>query len=805
MSKTSLLGSIAVFFVFIGSCSAVLVDGTCYLQNQTNHEGTKVLFQADSLGAVTDSAFTDELGYYQKDLSEGSYGVYFSHDGYVAAMILGQHFFSPSTLPNITLLEPPTGVNISGSMNGILDDTTYVITGNVTVIASDSLIVEPGAILYFIGDYDINIYGYFTALGTETDSIYFLSASDDLYWGSVIFRTGSSFQSALSYCHISGAGGSAINCYYVDITISHCTITENIANWGGGIYCSNANSVISECTITNNQCVNNGGGIYCTHCSPRIINCTILGNSCNMYGGGSGRGGGGICANHSSSPLIQGCTITGNNSNHNGGGISINDNSHAQIIECMISQNESDSSGGGIFCAASSNAVISDCEISQNTALNGGGFYSAHNDSLTIENCFIDGNNAYDFGGGICCADSSDIDIIKNTITANQAEHGGGIFCQYSNAAITNCTLVGNSGGDGAGIHCWDGSPSIINTIVEGSLGSGGVFFHTSLTNAAITYSDFYNNQGGNFTGNVPPGLGVTSTVNANGDSCDTFFNIFEDPLFVDPAGGDYNLQGESACIDAGDPAYPLDPDSTIADIGAFYFDQSAVPQVSISLTPYNPPITIPETGGSFDFNIEMTNNNGIPITLDVWIMVQLPNSIWFGPVLGPVGLTLPAGLSIERDRTQDIPGGAPAGFYTYQGRVGTYPDDIWHSDSFTFEKLGSTVGIPGEEWINIGEDFPNRQSEPNIEIPDVFALCAAYPNPFNPITNIRYDLPVAEHVKLVIYDVSGRDVITLVNGFRTPGRHEVTFDASGLSSGVYLYWLDAGIYNDYGKMVFLK
>jgi len=77
--------------------------------------------------------------------------------------------------------------------------------------------------------------------------------------------------------------------------------------------------------------------------------------------------------------------------------------------------------------------------------------------------------------------------------------------------------------------------------------------------------------------GEIPPGLGEITITNLNGDSCDAFFNIFLDPLFVDPTIGDYHLQSTSPCIDAGDPNSPRDPDSTIADIGAFYFHQSGI------------------------------------------------------------------------------------------------------------------------------------------------------------------------------------------------------------------------------------
>ncbi len=68
--------------------------------------------------------------------------------------------------------------------------------------------------------------------------------------------------------------------------------------------------------------------------------------------------------------------------------------------------------------------------------------------------------------------------------------------------------------------------------------------------------------------------MGVITTTNANGDSCDMFYNIYLDPQFVYPDTGNYNLQSTSPCIDAGDPNSPFDPDSTVADIGAFYFHQ---------------------------------------------------------------------------------------------------------------------------------------------------------------------------------------------------------------------------------------
>ncbi len=61
--------------------------------------------------------------------------------------------------------------------------------------------------------------------------------------------------------------------------------------------------------------------------------------------------------------------------------------------------------------------------------------------------------------------------------------------------------------------------------------------------------------------------------TNPNGDSCDVFYNMYLDPLFVEFNNGDYHLTENSPCIDAGDPNSPDDPDSTIADLGAFFYE----------------------------------------------------------------------------------------------------------------------------------------------------------------------------------------------------------------------------------------
>lgn len=70
--------------------------------------------------------------------------------------------------------------------------------------------------------------------------------------------------------------------------------------------------------------------------------------------------------------------------------------------------------------------------------------------------------------------------------------------------------------------------------------------------------------------------------------------------------------------------------------------------------------------------------------------------------------------------------------------------------------------------------------------VPRDYALHQNFPNPFNPATTMQYDLPSAANVSLVVFDILGRRVVELVNGMKPEGYHSVTWDASGVSSGVY-------------------
>jgi len=92
-----------------------------------------------------------------------------------------------------------------------------------------------------------------------------------------------------------------------------------------------------------------------------------------------------------------------------------------------------------------------------------------------------------------------------------------------------------------------------------------------------------------------------------------------------------------------------------------------------------------------------------------------------------------------------------------------------------------------------------------NIGVPVKFSLSQNYPNPFNPVTKIDFTLPISENVMLKIYDLSGREIVTVLNEFRTAGYYTVDFNAANLASGVYYYKLTAGNNTAVNKMIVVK
>ena len=79
------------------------------------------------------------------------------------------------------------------------------------------------------------------------------------------------------------------------------------------------------------------------------------------------------------------------------------------------------------------------------------------------------------------------------------------------------------------------------------------------------------------------------------------------------------------------------------------------------------------------------------------------------------------------------------------------------------------------------------------------------YPNPFNPVTKIKFDLPKQSFTKLTVYNIQGKEISVFINNELNPGSYEVEFDASNLPSSLYFYRLETKLYTDVKKMILVK
>jgi hypothetical protein len=408
------------------------------------------------------------------------------------------------------------------------NNSPYIITGSITVPEDGKLAIEPGVEVLFEGPYVMEVFGRLEATGTYDENINFsmldttgFSSDDYLGWLGLSFMNVSSNPqeaSLLGYINFEYSAGSAITCYFAQLEASNIKISNNK---GYGIYLAST----IDASFENIQIISNAlGGVKSDGSLPQISNFEIMGNSGPgiLLLGGTNSG--------EQAVLKQG--LIADNTSTNGGGVVVGMEASLYLEEIII-QNNTAVNGGGIYCNMGYLDMVN-VNISHNQAEYGGGLNIKGWSSVSIHNTLIS-NNSVSFYGGAIFNEASSLQINKTTIADNTAsESGSAIDYMYIENKINT---ISNS-------ILWDNYPEEIYTF-------DGI--------PEVKYSDI---MGGY------EGLEV----------------INEDPLFVDADNSNYHLSWntypqvsgfKSPAIDGGDPTIDFDPDGTIADMGAFYFDQT--------------------------------------------------------------------------------------------------------------------------------------------------------------------------------------------------------------------------------------
>ncbi len=214
---------------------------------------------------------------------------------------------------------------------------------------------------------------------------------------------------------------------------------------------------------------------------------------------------------------------------------------------------------------------------------------------------------------------------------------------------------------------------------------------------------------------------------------------------------------------------------------------EATTTDVIVNLDPLYEPYVILQNGGTLIFDAEIRNNYTTATPGQVWTEAILPNGNTYP--LDVYNVNFQPGVDIVVTGVhQNVPPFAPEGEYLYVAKAGQYPGTVIDQDSFTFLKF--SLGTESEgNWNSTGWDLKQSAEIATAEetMPGEFALGSAYPNPFNPTTTLNVTLPDAGDLRMQVFNTLGQEVATLANGRFAGGQHSLTFDASNLTSGVYL------------------
>jgi hypothetical protein len=397
-----------------------------------------------------------------------------------------------------------------------------------------------------------------------------------------------------------------------------------------------------------------------------------------------------------------------------------------------------------------------DIDISNNL------FHQNRRSALTIyggtsgtlaDNIFVF-NSSDDYENSTIYIDDSDIHILHNLIAYNKSRKGGGIFLERSFSSLINNVVWGNEAFRGDQLYQGEGLPFIDHSIVE-NYGQGanvlareGDNIYTEDPGLEISYEPITAGEG-------------KSVINRFG----LYVSISDSSMiFGNGRSTDFDRYAMQTRV-----PIPFDSD---ADIGPFELEFAMVVN--------------PIKGTQLVYPLESDENPGVDPLFE-WEPVKYSTA--YEMMISPKEDFSENVSTHKSDRhfmSLDNPLDSSHEKYYWKVRgVNATKKGVW-SQTHMF---------------NVGLSNSNELMEGITE----YQLSQNYPNPFNPSTQIQYALPEATQVTLEVFNSVGKKVMELVNGQQSAGYHTATFDASGLSSGVYLYKLTTPSFTETKKMLLIK
>jgi hypothetical protein len=573
------------------------------------------------------------------------------------------------------------------------------------------------------------------------------------------------------------------------------------------------NTVIYNPDGNNDAGIGDGGGINIYNSSPTILNSYIAYNTAEKMGGG---------INVQNSTVTIKNTIIANNTANQGGGI------YAQQTPVYFSgtvsllNNHASTEGGGIsFDGAAPNQLLTNLVVAGNTAGNRGAGIVIHNSSFSIKNSTIVNNKANGNAGGLFVSHGTVLDVENSIFWNNSPQQVWVDDNSESDPSTLSFSYSDVQGGEsgiptnGKGTITWgtgniDKSPLFVDSVAHN--------FNLKNWSPLIGVGKDGNDIGAfeneySTPQNAPPVLTALSDVPVNEDASVT---VTLEAINADSADNDVITF------------------SSISDTSAVI---ASVSSSTLTLTPNanwhgDANITIYASDG--------TDKDSTVFKLTVTPVQDAPTAFeWVSGALDTINITqsnLAETYTLQWDASTDVDGETIN--YLLYAQIGVYPaeeisDTTSLSVPITYQEIlegvfegspinGATVrfnvkATDGVDTVDVTGDnrviHVNRYDYLSTEsegIPTEFALHENYPNPFNPTTTLRFDLPEVSNITLTIFNMLGQKIRTYDMQSAAAGYHTLKWNATNdygdpVGAGVYLYQLQAKDFVKTRKMVLLK
>lgn len=593
-------------------------------------------------------------------------------------------------------------------------------------------------------------------------------------------------------------------------------VNNSALSYGGGLLAYNSDVMIDSSFFIGNHSDNSGGGLQITNhdsLTYRMVSIsnTIFAENTTNQGSGAGAYLGGFDGAYMDVYIDRSGFIQNNGDNYSG--LRINGSVNATVYESSIVGNEAQKYAAGGGFSNGSSVYFERTLIAQNRAnladgnYNSGGFSVWNNSYGYFNFCTFVGNEAA-YGSALTAGGGSYTDIHGSIVWNNPGENSLAAVQWDNNGSslyVNESDVQGGENGTFADEQSYVDSYNVIDTPPFFCNPAIGDFSIDENSSAFTSWGEPMGALGIGCTGTIQAEASIVSVDDVPDDQGGRVYITFEKSLFDTDGLG----RTEMYTIERWDD----DQWVGLTSVGAYGNEVYIVEATTLadSTSEDNAVMTYRVIANMDEGNFDSDPASGYSVdNIAPEMVMGLNADVADGNVT----------LSWDHSQANDF------SHYVvyYHNQADLIPSEETMIGTHSLPTFEHNVDEVGEHYyvvsaVDLNENEGEYSEAVNITLlslvdvhglPKTFALHQNYPNPFNPNTTIRYDLPEAGDVSIIIYDMMGREVSTLISGQKDAGYHFIEWNGTNsmgysVAAGVYVYTIQAGKYRDLQKMIFLK